>query len=139
MKKGFTLVELMVSLFLFTFFLSIFFLGLGAGLRFFDKVVKKAGNKQVENLVRERMVQEVRTAEEILTGSGSCEIKLKVGSAVISYGWKEGKVWRKKNGYLAYLTNEGEINLLTFSYLSKNIVAINLGGISTLVSLRNSR
>jgi prepilin-type N-terminal cleavage/methylation domain-containing protein len=139
MKKGFTLVELLVSLFLFTFFLSIFFLGLGAGLRSFDKVVKKAGNKQVENLVREKMVQEIRSAEEILTNSSTFEIKLKVGSEIISYGWKEGKIWRKKNNYLAYLTDVGETSSLTFAYLGKNMVAINLGGISTLVSLRNSR
>jgi hypothetical protein len=137
MRRGFTLVEQIVSLFLFTLFLSLFFWGVGGGLRSFGKIVEGVNRSQVESLVRERIISEVRSADEILASSSTSEVSLRVGSEVISYGLRKGKVWRKKNSHLAYLTNEGEINSLTFGYLGERTILINLGGISTVVSIRN--
>jgi len=135
-RKGFTLVELIIALTLFSALLSGVLYAFGEGLRTWRKIAQVGERQQVKNLVAERICREVRAAKEVTT-LGSEEVTLKMGSEIISYRLVNGKVRRKKGNSVAYLTNEGEIEKLWFSNLTKGMVEITVGDFSSCVSIRN--
>lgn len=136
-RSGFTLVELIISLSLMAVLMGGMFFAFGQGWRAWKKVVQNCERHQVEGLVAERIAREARAASEVLAGSGSAEVMLRVGPEIISYKLVEGKVRRKKGASSAYLTCEGEIQSLSFSYPSVDMIRIVLNRQSFCVSARN--
>ena len=136
-KNGFTLVELIVSLTIFALLLGCMFYAFGVELRFWDKIVMKSEKQQIANIVITRMTQDIRSAAKILAGSNSDKLLLMVGSDTIEYSLTNDKVRRKKNNYSSYLTMEGDIEQLSFSYPTAKLVEINIDDYKTRIGLRN--
>jgi len=136
-KNGFTLVELIISLTLFTVLVGGVFYAFGSELRLWRKIADKCQREQVANLVAERICHDIRAASAILTSSGSEEIDLRVGSENISYRLVDYKIRRKKGSSIAYLTNEREVDKLAFSYPVSDRVEMIMGKFSCHVALRN--
>ncbi len=137
MRKGFTLVELIVSLSLMMILAGGMFFALGQGLRGWRKIAGRAEELQIKNLAAERITGDIRFADQILAGSGSQEIILKINSDQISYKLVERKVRRKKGTVTAYLTCEDEVKNLSFSYPAADKVQIILDELAWKVGLRN--
>jgi prepilin-type N-terminal cleavage/methylation domain-containing protein len=109
MRRGFTLVELVVALTLFALVAGAIFYSFGNYYRCWRKLTKQVAVLQVKNLVAERLTTELRA-----------------GDPTIAYSYEAGKVQRKKNGSIAYLTSPGEINGLAFSYPAEKMVVVTL-------------
>ena len=137
MKRGFTLVELIVSLLIFSVLLSGIFYALSTELRFWQRVVTVAEKQQIANAVLARMIRDIRGAKEIAPGSNNNKLILKTGSEQIEYSFSAGKVKRKKNNYSSYLTTKGDIQSLAFSYPASKLVEVQLGSNKTKAALRN--
>jgi hypothetical protein len=75
-------------------------------------------------MVMERMVAEVRSAREIMSSSDNNILLLNYFPNVIAYDFDKGKVRRRKNQNVSYLTNEGEVKGLTFDYKAPQTVQI---------------
>jgi prepilin-type N-terminal cleavage/methylation domain-containing protein len=135
MRRGFTLVELLISLTLLAMLLGGLLYALCGGLRNWRKISGRAVTLQIENIVAERLSSDVR-GSAIMTGSTSTELFLQLGPDTVSYKLEAGKVRRKKGSSTAYWTSQGEIKALTFSYPAANQVLIGLDGSSCLVGGR---
>lgn len=136
-KKGFTLVEMLVSI-------SIFLLLMGAILPAFfqswkgsEKISSRAELFQIKEIIWARMAREIRSADKILSQSTSSEVFLQTGGNVVSYSLVNNKVRRKIGGYTAYFTNEGEIKSLIFYYPAEKTVELFIDGQKGIVGLRN--
>ena len=136
-RKAFTLVELIVSLTIFSLLLGIMFYAFGVELRFWEKIVANSEKQQITNMVITRMSRDVRSAAKILSGSNSNKLLLKIGNDSLEYSLKNNKVRRKKNNYSAYLTVAGDIEQLSFSYPKAKLVEIKIDGYNTKIGLRN--
>ena len=135
MRRGFTLVELLIALTLLAMLLGGSLCALGGGLRNWRKIGGRAATLQIENIVAERLCGDVR-GSAIMTGSTSTELFLRLGPDTVSYKLEAGKVRRQKGGSSASWTSEGEIKALTFAYPAANQVLIGLDGNSFLVGGR---
>lgn len=135
--KGFTLVELIISLNITLILVGGMLFAFGQASRSWKRVARRAERLQIENIITERICRDARGADEIMTGSGSSEIKLKLGSATVSYSLSAGKVRRKMGGSTAYLTNDNEIERLNFAYPVKNFAEVHLDNYVFLVAVRN--
>lgn len=122
MRRGFTLVELVVSMTLMVILAGGMLFAFGQGMRNWRKVARHSERLQIENIIAERITNDIRCAAEILAGSGSQEIVLKIDSDPVSYKLVERKVRRKS----AYLTCEDEIKKLSFSYPSPGMIEVML-------------
>jgi hypothetical protein len=127
----------MVSLSLIFVLVSGIFYALGQSLRNWRKTAGKAERFQIENLVAERIVLDLRCASEVLTTSSTEELSLRVNSEVISYKLVDQKVRRKKGASSAYLTSENEVNKLAFSYPLQSMVEVCLDDLHCCASARN--
>lgn len=136
-KKGFTLVELVISLSLMVMIIGITTFAFGQAIRTWRKVAWKSECLQVANLVMERICRDIRAASEISQASSSKELILKIGSETVSYQLVNFKVQRQKGRSVAYLTNEREVENLFFSYPEKDLVEVGVGGFTTYASTRN--
>ena len=136
MKKGFTLVELVIALTLLTALFSGLFYSFGQGLRTWGKVVQQAERRQIESIVAERICRDIRLGM-ILSGSTSAEIFLKVGSETFSYRLIENKIRRKTGVSSVYFTSDGEIKKLEFSYPAPKLVRVEIGDSNFLAAGRN--
>jgi prepilin-type N-terminal cleavage/methylation domain-containing protein len=136
MKKGFTLVELIVALTLMTALVGGMMYSFGSGLRNWRKISNRASSLQIKNIIAERLCSDVREAA-LQTGSTSDEIFLKIGPDLVSYKLIERKIRRKKGAGTAYLTSEDEIKKLGFSYPNAGLACITLDDISFNVYGRN--
>lgn len=132
-RQGFTLVELIVSMTLMVILAGGMLFSFGQGLRSWKKVARCSERLQIENIIAERITSDIRCATEILTGSGSQEIFLKIDSDLVSYKLVEHKVKRMS----AYLTCEDEIKKLSFSYPSPGKVQVMLDDFAWKTSIGN--
>jgi len=136
MKRGFTLVELIVALSLMTALIGGLLYAFGNGLRSWRQISSRAATLQIENITAERLCRDIR-GSAIMTSSTSEEIFLKIGPDVVSYKLEGGKVRRKKGGSVSYWTSEGEIKKLLFSYPVVDQAIVALDGVSFLACGRN--
>ncbi|MFH1387100.1 MAG: type II secretion system protein [bacterium] len=135
-RKGFTLVELMISLSLMGILISGIFFSFAAAYRTWKKVANKSSNLQVENIICERLARDIRSADEILTSSTSQEIQIKISSYIYAYSLVNNKVRRKKGASVSYLTSEDELKKLAFSYPAPGQAEITTDHFSFLVGVR---
>lgn len=136
MKKGFTLVEMIVALTLMTALVGGLLYSFGSGLRNWRKIGNQASSLQIKNIIAERLCNEIR-GSAIINSSTSEEIVLKIGPDVVSYKLESGKVRRKKGTSTAYLTSENEIKTLLFSYPDETLAGVIIDDISFYVYGRN--
>ena len=136
-RKAFTLVELIVSLTIFTLLLGIIFYTFGVELRFWEKIVANSEKQQITNMVITRMTRDIRSATKVLVGSNSDKLLLKIGSDTLEYSLTNNKVRRKKNNYSSYLTVVGDIEQLSFSYPSAKLIEFRVDDCATKIGLRN--
>ncbi|KPJ66705.1 hypothetical protein AMJ44_08010 [candidate division WOR-1 bacterium DG_54_3] len=136
-RKGYTLVELIIALSLFATLLGGIFYAWGVELNFWKRAVASVEKQQIANMVLARIVSDIRNAEELLPASDDHRLLLKIGSDAIEYSLVGQKIRRKKNSYSAYLTSEGELKALSFSYPDARLVEIKVEGFMTRTALRN--
>ena len=136
-RNAFTLVELIVAMSIFTMLLSGVYCTLGTNLKFTESLLNKCEKQQISISVLWRILRDVRSAEEILVTADEETLVLKIQDDTIEYSLTNTKVRRKKNGYSRYLTIEGDIAALSFTYPEVNLVGINLDEWSCKASLRN--
>ncbi|MDD5383085.1 MAG: type II secretion system protein [Candidatus Margulisbacteria bacterium] len=136
-KAGFTLVELMISMTILALLLGSFYYVLGAELKIWERIIGRSEEAQIASAVALRIIDDARSAQEILPASSSATLSLKIGNETIEYQLTGNKVRRKKGGYSAYLTDDGEITELTFSYPAGKIVRIKVDDLAASVFLRN--
>ena len=136
-RRGFTLVELIVSLTIFTILLSGMYYAFGTELSFLKRMLGSCENQQISNMVLSRMAQDIRSAEDILADSDETTLLLKDGDSTIEYSLKNQKVRRRKNNYSSYLTDKDDVKALSFSYPEQKLVRITIGEWETQASLRN--
>lgn len=136
-RKGFTLVELLISLIIFSMLLGSMFYALSVELDFWRRITNAGEKQQIANLVLIRITRDIRSATKILPTSNNYKLLLKIGSDSIEYTFFNRKVRRKKNSYSAYLTDKEDLQALLFSYPSAKQVEIELDGFKTKAFLRN--
>jgi len=138
MKKGFTLIELIVSLTLAAIvFLSGTFL-LFSYIRSSKKVGTQAGLIQLRQSILYQITKDVRSADSI-AASTPVQLVIKYGTSVISYDYANNKIRRKKDGSTAYLTDIGQISSLSFSYPKPGLTIIDLDQEKTGAFCRNEK
>ena len=136
MKRGFTLVELIVVLSLMTALTGGLLYAFGNSLRSWRKISRRAATLQIENITAERLCRDIR-GSAIMTGSTSEEIVLKLGPDTVSYKLENGKLRKQKGSSASYLTSENEISRLEFSYPSANLAGVTLDEMFFLAGGRN--
>lgn len=137
MRKGFTLVELLVGLSLFALLVAGVVCSFGQGLRGWKKAAHRAATLQVRNIVAENIANDIRSAAAILTISSSEELVLQIDGETVSYRLNNLKVRRKSGSTSAYLTNENEIIKLIFGYPESGLVEVSLDDVVFLVGKRD--
>ncbi len=137
MKKGFTLVELLVSMAIFLILMGTVYFSFQLAIKHWKRLADNSQHQQIVCLVMERMTIDIRQASAVLPTSNAEQLSLKVGTDTIEYLLASRKVGRKVNGRTAYLTDNDEIKALSFTYPSSHSVACSLEGNSTVITLRN--
>ncbi len=137
MRKGFTLIELVISLAIFSLLLVTVFSLFNAEVKIWKKIAAKCERTQIANFVLTRLRHDIRRAGQVLPASNPYLLSLKAGPDSIEYSLAGEKVRRKQNGASAYLTFDKEISSLIFSYPSSREVEIELGGYKATFALRN--
>lgn len=137
LKRGFTLVEMIIVVAL----VSVFFEGVAATLGSIQKIwwaeARKRSDRQIEMIVSEKIARDIRKAKAILPGSSSTEVVLAIGSEVISYRLINQKVRRGVGANISYLTNEKEIERLIFNYQANRTVELAVNDRLSRAALRN--
>ncbi|NQT29796.1 MAG: type II secretion system protein [Candidatus Saganbacteria bacterium] len=136
-RRAFTLVELVVALAIFSLLLGGIFYALFTELTIWNKLVAQAETQQITNAVLSKMTSDVRSASEILPASNSTTLALTVKTDEIEYSLANDKIRRKKNGHSSYLTDENDIDSLSFSYPESNFVEVGIGNFNAGAFLRN--
>ncbi len=132
MKRGFTLVEMLVAVTLLSLLLNGVFFSVSTALRSWQKISRQAAARQVRLIVGERLCADLRGAA-LLPASNSAEAVMQIGPDQVVYKLEAGKV--KRNS--AYLTSAGEIGSLSFSYPGGRLVGVRLDGLTFEAAARN--
>lgn len=135
-KKGFTLIELIISLTIFSLVLSSSFLFLGTRLNTYKKEKNILNQYQLEQRVFNLIAKDLKKSIELDIISSS-EAKITLKNQEVIYGIKDQKIKRKTGKNNAYLTMPGEINNLAFKALSPQLIELGVGGLKQTICLRN--
>ena len=136
-RRGFTLVEMIISMTISAMLIGGMLFAFGAGFRLWKKIVSAGEKQQIANMVLTRIIRDARSADKISASSGAGVLSLKTGTESIEYSLADNKVRRKKDSYSSYLTDAGEVAELSFSYPSGKQVEIKVENFKAKVSLRN--
>ena len=136
-RRGFSLVELIVALSIFAMLSASILYVFGTELKIAKKIAAASQKRQLVNAVMARISQDIRAASAILPSSIPSKLLLSIEADSIEYSVVNQKVRRKKNGYSAYLTDKGELMSLSFVYPLNKLVEVNLDGAKTKYALRN--
>lgn len=136
--RGFTLIEMLVSLALIAILTNGILCSLGQSGRNWKKLAKGCEKLQAESIVLERICQEVRNAKGIDQKSTPEELILQSGTNKVRYVWKERKIGKKTGNYISYLTDVNETDKMTFTYLGDKRVKIEIGEFGMVAAARNA-
>lgn len=136
-KRGFTLIELMLSLSLMVILISGVIFSLGQSGKNWKKLVRGCEKMQAESIVLARICQEVRNSKGIDINSKADELILQIGDEKVKYLWRENKIGKKAGNNLSYLTDTNETDKIIFTYLDGKRVKISIGEYSLCASARN--
>jgi prepilin-type N-terminal cleavage/methylation domain-containing protein len=124
-RAGFTLVELLLALALGLMLAGSLFSLLRRQSEFCRFLSSRVENLSIKQLTLERLRRELRCAESWRLTS-SVEIAALVGTEEVTYLFNGGRVGRKERGTTGYLTVPGEIQNLSFSLSSPNLLKISI-------------
>lgn len=137
MKRAFTLVELLISLSIFSLLLGGIFYALGVELKLWQKAASACQRQQIANAVLTRMVSDIRSAKEVMPASDPEKLELKIEADTVEYSFAEGKIRRRKNGTTAYLTERDDTGPPSFAYPGTKLVEVKLEDFMTKAGTRN--
>lgn len=127
MRKGFTLIEVLIALGLTGILLLAGSYALGTFIRTYRSSINKAEKLQIRQMVVTRIIREIRSAEK-LEPSTREKLSLRLGGVPIFYSYKDGKVRRESGSSASYLTEAGEVKELYFEYPAPRMVWTYLDG-----------
>ncbi len=136
-KSGFTLVELMVSLSLLAVLGGSMFYAFGVELKLWQKLTDSMAEQQIINSAMAQIVNDVRSAREIVYSASGDDLILLVGADRIEYSLVNEKLRRKKNDRSSYLTDIGEIKEFAVAYPTTRLVEVSLNNNKARAFLRN--
>jgi prepilin-type N-terminal cleavage/methylation domain-containing protein len=137
LRRGFSLVELIVSLSIFALLSVSVLYVFGTKLNLSKKITGASQKQQLVNAVLTRISQDIRAASAIYPSSNAEKLLLSVEADSIEYSFINEKIRRKKNDYSAYLTDTGELKAPSFAYPFSRMVEVHLEGSKTKYLLRN--
>lgn len=121
-SKAFTLVELLVAMMLMSVVCVTLFYFVLSSIKLMNKSANIAASSQAVRFVAGRVSSDI--IQSAGPSSGSIASRLVIGG--IAYEYRDGKVRVEKGSDVYYLTNEGEIKGLKFSYPSSKLVKIEI-------------
>jgi len=127
MKKGFTLIELLIASSLGVAVLSAALLSGMSLIRSYSAIERALEASSSARISLFRITTDARNALEIKTASGADKLILDMGGKEVSYDLNLEKVRRSVDGTASYLTEQGRVKSLKFSYLSPKLVRISIG------------
>ncbi|OGC06570.1 hypothetical protein A2230_04615 [candidate division WOR-1 bacterium RIFOXYA2_FULL_36_21] len=134
-KRGFTLLETIIAISLFSILLMAGTTILSSHIRSFRLVSEKTSSIQTIQIVAREITKDCRLSSNISVAYNTAVLAQK--GSTISYDIKDKKVRRRKDSYTAYLTDEGEIKILEFKLLAPKLLAFSVDGVTTEVFCRN--
>jgi prepilin-type N-terminal cleavage/methylation domain-containing protein len=136
-RRGFSLVELIVSLSIFAMLSVSILYVFGSELKLSKKITGISEKQQLVNAVMDRISRDIRAACAILPSSDENKLVLSAEADSIEYSLINEKVRRKKNNFSSYLSDTGDIKALSFAYPLSRMVEVDLDGSLTKFMLRN--
>ncbi|MCX5726029.1 MAG: prepilin-type N-terminal cleavage/methylation domain-containing protein [Candidatus Saganbacteria bacterium] len=127
MKKGFTLIEVLISMALTMIVLGSAFFATSTFLRTWRSGTASLEALQGGRIVLQRITDEVRNSRKIDPSSNPSQLISNFDGYNIAYDLKDGKIRREKGGGSSYLTEEGIVTSLNFSYPSQKLVEVKIG------------
>jgi len=137
MKKGLTLIELIICLGLISILLPVITSSFVRSEKIFQRALQHSARQQVARIVVERICREVRGALQIDSASSAGELCLLASGESIRYSLTGGKVKRTCGLTSAYLCDSGEIATLAFEYPAAGMVKVICDGAAFYVGKRN--
>lgn len=127
MKRGFTLVEVLIAAALSAVLLSSMFISAFSLIRSWKIADRAMDALDSGRYSLFKIISDTRNSRGIRTSSSGSNLVLDFGPDTVSYDMKDDKVRRRTNGASAYLTEAGRVSFLNFSYPSPKLVVIAAG------------
>lgn len=119
-SKAFTLIELLIAASMISIIsITLFYFTLSS-IRLISRSEDLAKSMQSVRFIAGRISSDI--AQSSGAGTGSGQSRLNLGG--ISYEFRDGKVRREEGSDIYYLTTEGEIKGLKFSYPSSKLIKL---------------
>lgn len=119
---GFTLIELLISIPLYLLILLSVISLLLSAINVHKVIFKKSASLLDAVSVMNTITGEIRQSKQIDPLSSTNKLIVDFDTYIISYDYNNGKIRRTKNTSSQYLSADGNINSLLFSYPSAKIV-----------------
>ena len=119
-SRAFTLIELLAVIAMASIILMVLFHFIFTSIKLLGKTIENTKSLQVVRFIISRISYDIIQSSGAVAGSG--DNKLVIGN--ISYEFRDNKVRREEGNDIYYLTTEGEIKGLKFSYPSSKLVQI---------------
>lgn len=125
-NNGFTLIEMIVGIFVMMLLLSSLTGIIVTTLRFNERIVKRALCVQNALSSLNTITSEIRASKGIVASSTKDKLILDFNTYFVSYDYNLGKIRRIKNLSSQYLTDNNLIKSLSFSYKSLNSANVSI-------------
>lgn len=132
MKRGFTLIEVIIVISLMAAIMPIMLSILVSEIKSGDKVIARSLGQQAETILSWRLVSSLRGAD-LIKIVASNEAELQTESLTVSYAYEGGLVKRKSGKSSQPLSNPGEIKALTFRAIEPNTIEMTINQRKVLI------
>ena len=126
MRRAFTLIEILIAATLSCVLLSVIFLSAMTLARSWKMVERNADSLESAMISLDRMIMDARNSNGFGPSSSGAVLVLDNSGSTTSYDLNDGKVRRRVGGGSSYLTEEGRVTHLSFSYPSARLVVLTL-------------
>ncbi len=125
-KKSFTLIEIIISMMIFSIILSSLI-----GFLLKTKKIHITNSAAINNFLESSLTadflsREIKSCNLVSSSSTQNKLILIKGADIITYENIGNKIKRNKNTFGQYLTNDGVIDKVSFSYPKDNVVRIEI-------------
>lgn len=132
MKRGFTLIEVIIVISLIAAIMPTMLSILVSEIKSGDKVIARSLGQQAETILSWRLVSSLRGAD-LVKIVASNEAELQTESLTVSYAYEGGLVKRKSGKSNQPLSNPGEIKALTFRAIEPNTIEMTINQRKVLI------